>query len=169
MNERLNQLLQRWLTETLPTVSQFQPSSIHLDELLGMSTSGIETVTISLQAYKILLEQLQTHQFPVKPMLVIPLVTISNKFERTVPLTINDLESQLSFEPPSLYLLAWHALEYEVEGEAYWIPLKFELLGSCPKRVHTYYKEVRYKDGIENDWEFTRAIYLEYGRLAADR
>jgi hypothetical protein len=159
MNNSLDKRISHWLTNSLPIVTVTNPVSIHLDDLLGESMADI--ISPAMQSFLILLEQLRIMQMPVKPGLVIPLVSLSNKIERAIPENLTSLKKQLCHEPPSLYLLDWATSEHQLEGEAYWSPLSFSILDVASSDIQIYYKEIRYSLAIKDDWEFARAVYVE--------
>lgn len=162
MTDLLKQQTKKWITDNLNHVSARNPVSIHIDELMGREIKKSKIVSISLQAFATLVEQLRELETPVQPSIVIPLVTLSKKLERAVPPDRKSIETQLDIEPPSLYLFDWSPSRYFEVCEEYRCPLTFSLIDDHSQGIYVCYKEVRYAAAIENDWEFARGIYVEY-------
>jgi len=156
----MNEKVEHWLNDNLPQVTTQPALSIHLDELLDQPINPNEYIPLGLTAFGRLIELLQALQLPVKPMLVIPLTSHSNQISRIIPSNMSDLETELTPEPPSLYLLDWTPVEYFGVCEEYRSPLPFNLLAQSG--VYVYYREYRYEMDIIHDWEFMRAIYVNY-------
>jgi hypothetical protein len=156
----MNEKLEHWLNDTLSQVTAEHALSIHLDELLEKPINLNEYLTLGLVAFGQLVELLQILQFPIKPMLVIPLASHSSQISRIIPSSMSDLETELTPEPPSLYLLDWTPVECFGVCEEYRSPLPFNLL--TQSGVYVYYREYRYEMDILHDWEFMRAIYVNY-------
>jgi len=156
----MNEKLSHWFNNNLPQVNPQNPLSIHLDELLDQPVSLPDYLNLGLATFNYTLELLQPVQFPVKPLLVIPLTSESNEMKRLVPSDLNTLEHEFTPEPPSLYLLAWNPVEYWGVCEEYRSPLPFCL--ATQTGVYVYYREYRYEMDIQHNWEFMRAIYVTY-------
>lgn len=158
----LHQRIQKWLMENMKSVSIHNSVSIHLDELLGKELQRSAVTKTAVQAFHILVKTLQELQMPVQPILVIPLISISEKIQRAVPSKAEMIEDQLDFEPPSLCLMDWEIHKYFVVAEEYRCPLPFAFFDILEEHIYVYYREHRYKQGIDNDWEFARGVYIEY-------
>jgi len=155
-------LIKQWLVTNLPTVSVTNPVTIHLDELIGDTIFEKNTLTVSIDVYQTLVEQLVALETPVKPGLVIPLVSSSRKLTMKVPLNLEELIHQRDQnEPPSLYLIDWRPNKTRVVCEEFHTPLSFNLL-TIGNQVYSYYREFRYSLGIKNNWEYSRAVYVEF-------
>lgn len=151
-----------WVNENLSRVSAKNPASIHLDELLGREIKNDEILDLSLNAFVHLIEILVKDGVPVKPFLAIVLEGDSREIQFDIPENKKDITNQLSNKPPSLYLVDWDSSKYLTVIEKYQTPLPFELLEDNIVGVYTYFIEYRGAIGIDNDWEFARAIYLDY-------
>lgn len=162
MNNLLNKQIKKWISKNLKLVSVHNPVSIHIDALLNRDVKKSEMIDISIQAFTILVKQIQELQMPVKPLMTIPLIAISKRIERSVPDNLITIENQLDIEPSSLYLLDWAPAEYFETCEEFRSPLSFKLIDNLLEGIYVYYREFRYEVGIENDWEFSRGIYVGY-------
>ena len=166
MSSSLDQKVKRWVLDDLQSVSTCSSVSIHIDELLGRDMKKAETIVVSIRAFIALVEQMRTLQMPAKPILVIPLEATSTMIELNTPRSVEAMEDQLAFEPPSLCLEDWGSSKHFAVCEEYKSPLAFDLMDiGIPiddHNVYVYYREHRYAMGIENEWEFARAVYVEY-------
>jgi hypothetical protein len=162
MTEILHQRIEKWIANNLKLVSIYNPVSIHIDDLLGGDVKKSETISTSILAFLTLVKRMQELEMPAKPMLVILLINIGKKIKRAIPHNLVAIESQLDIEPPSLYLLDWSPAEYFETCEEYRSPLTFKLINNSIDGIYIYYREFRYAMGIENNWEFSRGIYVGY-------
>lgn len=162
MDKDIYSRVQNWITENISLVSAKHPVSIHIDELLGRKFKGQESLRISLDAFEQVINILLKNGVPVQPSLTIILESESKKIELNIPKNRKEIVAQLAPEPPSVYLVSWDASKYLSVIEEYKTPLPFDLLLNEVEGVITYYIEYRGSIGIENDWEFSRAIYLDY-------
>jgi hypothetical protein len=159
----LERQVQQWAEVGLARLSIRDPVTIHLDQLLGKKLKEKEALAVSLQVFRILVEQVRRRGTPAQPGLVIPLVFHGTKLEADVPVDLHSLEIQIHHrEPPSLYLLDWEALKYLEVCEEYKAPLRFHLIEPPSEGVYVYYREFRDAESIEHNWEFARCIYVEY-------
>lgn len=160
-----NEILSRtinWVNDNFTEVTEKQPISIHIDELLGTKVKGEEALDASLDAYRNIIAFLEKESVPVQPSLTIILHGDNKGMNFIPPKNKEEIISQLGLEPPSIYLLSWDSSKYLSVNEQYKKPLGFNLLHHKVEGVFTYYIEYRNQIGIENDWEFSRAIYLDY-------
>ncbi len=160
MNVSLEYEIKKWLDENLDRVPSGGGTSIHIDELLGRVVQAPEIIGISLDAFGILVEQMKQLQFRAQPVLVIPLVTISNRLERAVPRDLDGVVQQLDVQRPGLYLVDWKAPKWF--AEEYRLLVTFKLMQRPLDDVDVYYREFRSPVDIENDWEFSRSLNVEY-------
>ena len=163
MPESLEEQIERWVEGNLRSVSARSPVSNHLDELLGREIERSEMISLSLRCFALLVEHMRERLTPTQPMLVIPLVSESNKLQAVVPQDLQSIKDQWRHvESPSLYMLDWDASRHLYICEEYRSPLAFDLTDPPIPGVYTYYREFRSEMDIRNDWEFTRCIYAEY-------
>lgn len=135
----------------------------HIDEIVSGLTGSSEWFRASLEAFRLVVEQLMALDTPAQPLLVIPLLSGSTQLQATVPSELNMAMTMADdLEPPSLYLLAWEAWFYLDETEEYKVPLKFELIDPPIQGIYEYYREFRTREGLERGWEFDRSIYVAY-------
>lgn len=147
----------------IPTVTPLTPCSLHLNEILGSSQNKAIYLVDTLTSYVFLVQHLIAIDLPVKPVLVIPLISQAFNIEMRTPASIEDLHNQIdSFEPPSLILLDWQHNKMVAPCEEYCSPLDFQLLHPSQDHIYIYYREFRYLLGKFNNWEYSRAVYVEY-------
>lgn len=159
-----------WVRKNISQVSLDLFYSEHLDTIAPEIYPQIpDLIDFIVQAFLVLAQELEKLGMPVKAMATIPLAYVDNT---TVPLqpphSFETIVSQLSDEPPSLYLLSWHSMKQYILTEEFRTPLSFPLSEYLSDRVDIYYRAHRYGSHIKNDWEFARGIYLEHyplGRL----
>ena len=163
MSEPLRQRIELWVEANLGSVSVRNPVSNHLDEVLGRPVERPDIIDLSLHAYAILVDQMQKLRMPAQPVLVIPLRSESIRLEATVPQDLPSIKSLWrQVEPPSLYLFSWDASRLLEVCEEYRAPLVFDPMPPPIAGTYAYYREFRDMAGIENNWEFTKGVYVEY-------
>lgn len=144
-------------------VTPLTPYSLHLNKILSSSQNKSVYLDDTLKIYLFLVQHLIEIGQPVKPILVIPLVSQDFNIEMKIPTSMEDLYNQIdSLEPPSLILLDWQHNKMVAPCEEYCCPLDFQLLPSLQEYIYIYYREFRYLLGKVNKWEYSRAIYAEY-------
>ena len=99
-------------------------------------------------------------------MIVLNLKTLDEtKLCLKPPENVDALVADLDTSPPTLYVTRPDLKSVWDTTEEYRVPVKF-LNRSMIRSVSTaYYREFRDEQGIEQNWEFTRSIYLEYFSL----
>jgi hypothetical protein len=150
----------QWLENELPHISLADPVSVHLEELLGRELKGEELVTRAVEVFSALVKELAVRGIRAIPLLAIPLHARSNRLTREVPQDLMALVEDLDMQTPSLYLLHRDAFSHAEFCEEYRYPLPFDLTGLPEAGFYAYYREFRYPDAIENDWEYTRCVYV---------
>jgi hypothetical protein len=160
-DRHLEPSLHRWLNQNLGLVTTKHPISSHIDDIL-QDVLATEHIEISTQMFSALVGLLISMQTPVKPMLIIPLRSIARRVVQAIPQSKIDIESQLTNEPPSLYLVDWETARAQALLEEYNVPLPFELFSTTLEGVYVYYREVRFAREMQNDEEFLREIRAEY-------
>lgn len=160
MTEQSIALIEEWIQQELGKVTIRNPSSKHIDELLVDMPVKEDRLDISFELFGHLIKRLQEMGFPKKPVLIIPLKSANSKIEQRTPRSQEEIEQQFSIEPPSLYLVDWDQARVKNVLEQYRVPLPFEL--NDAEGIYVTYRESRDKFAIENDWEVSRNIYVEY-------
>jgi hypothetical protein len=79
-----------------------------------------------------------------------------------VPKDIDELQSELSDEPPSLYILSRELPKKFDPVQEFKTPLNFSLFSGYEDQIDIQYREFRFHHAIQNNWEFLRVVYLEY-------
>jgi hypothetical protein len=131
-------------------VSSFVKEKLSKKQLLECSINiFLELVSKSIE-YKYINE--------LMPMLVIPLGWSNNVCFWDDSLS---LDSQLVDEPPIIYLLEREALKRLDVAEEYKIPVSLNLAKIESVQFSVYYRCYRDKMGIENNWEFSKALYIK--------
>lgn len=161
-NTQIESAIAQWLSESLALVGSKRVIDDHIDAILQQEIPTSEAVEVSIEAFRVLLRLLKQMSTPAQPALVIPLESISKEITQAVPRDMEDLKSQLSIEPPSLFLLSWESAKIKALCEEYSTPLPFALFNPIPEGVYVSYTEIRFAMGIEGDWEFSRDIIAEF-------
>ncbi len=161
-NNYISARVKTWI-ETAHTPRFPEPVGIHINQLLQQPFEGQFVVDVSAQAFKTLIEQVESVNdvYTYMPTLVIPLVCseqlITGPFDNT-----KLLEEVNSREPPSLYLVKRTITKYLTKEERYIWPLSPSILTLDADNVYVYYASYRDLQSISNTWEYNRAIYCEY-------
>ncbi len=139
---------------------------IHIDDLLDITLPNPDAVGISIQAFKTLIKYVGKWETPVKLSLAIPMKSIGNKISLMVPQNIEDITSQLDFEPPSLWVIDWQSfysptLLRPIILEEYRSPIGFNIMEINDKSIVTYYHEYRSKEEFETNQVIHRQIYID--------
>lgn len=162
LTEEMSRKIMQWLDQEMASVSVKNTISQHIDVILDSKISRSETIPTSINSFMALIELLRKTEFPVQPMLIIPLVSENTTISQRIPKGIAAITEELSdFEFPSLYLLDWESNKAMSAQEVYCAPLQVKLTAGEPN-IYEYYEEVRFRKDIEENSEFIRDIRLEY-------
>jgi hypothetical protein len=152
-------VLQSWLTASLNDVNPLNPVHKHADELVPEvarnSSAMLEAITPYFRETIALLSAVAAD---VMPVLTIPLKEASSLIAR--PPDLSNLSSELSDEPPSIYLVHREASKVLVLSESY----RCFLAGFQPAReplpnVWFFYETSRGERERAHGWEYRRAIF----------
>ena len=161
-----------WISENISSVSPLLPVTIHMTDLYkGLSQPEVlnhELFDISLMVFQNLVSEIKRIGNTVKTGLVIPLNGTSKKLSLKIPTSRADIFTQLTNEPPSLWMESWDTLKKAVVVEEFRTPFNIAILNINDSHFYAYYREHRYWMAIDNNWEFERGLYIEYypnGRL----
>jgi hypothetical protein len=160
MNNSRKQLVTEWVTNNLKLVGDEGGVSIHIDQLLGRTVDKRDVLKVTNQAFTILVEEMNLMGFPAKPVMIIPLTVISNRYEGAIPRSPGEIKRQLGREPPGLYLIDWKSAKHF--DDEYRTALSFNLTKKPIRGLKVYYREYRDPISHENDEEYSRDIYVEY-------
>ncbi|MFC6591402.1 hypothetical protein ACFP81_04830 [Deinococcus lacus] len=96
-------------------------------------------------------------------LLVLPLRALGNQVFATYPANLKELSTECDeFEPPSLYLLdRKHNINTEFVEE-HVKPISFFELIPNSEGLRAYYREWRDFQNVSQNWEYSRAIYIQY-------
>ncbi len=158
----LSTVIQSWIDTYVASVSPCEAATNHIDELLMRDVTMEESIELVMQMYTLLVQQLLQIDLPVQPMAVIPLLEVPRLLAAEIPDTLERIRDQMhDLEPPSLYMLSWQPLKSYAPGEDLRLSLAVQFDG-IDQKTHCYYREFRYKEAMQNDWEYARGIFLEY-------
>lgn len=165
----LDSAIEDWIEAIISysTLIKDRHDHIHIDELLGKNTvSRQETVAISVQAFQKLIECAVKLGTPVKLSLNIPMKSLGNEISLSVPQNIQDITSQLDFEPPSLWVIDWQSffsptLLSPIVLEEYRSPLRFSMIEGNDRNIVAYYHEHRTKEEFDANEEIARRVYID--------
>ncbi|WP_425147462.1 hypothetical protein [Deinococcus sp.] len=127
-----------------------------------VDTVGVIGMDDSINAFTNTIDYLINIGKKCKVILVLPLETLSSELSCLIPQTQSDVEKAMSAESPSLYITAEDIFSYKEPIEEYKHPLNFSLCEIYSENVLEYYREYRSILELNNSWEYSRAIYLEY-------
>ena len=135
-------------------VSEFFPANISRDKLFEGS------LALFLECVGLVKEKSLDGE--VMPALVIPLLYSDKLHVWDDSISLSDQLHDM--EPPSLYLIEYKIAKYFEKVEEYRVPVELDLgwVELTKKNFSIYYRCHRSIEEIENDWEYSRAIYLEY-------
>lgn len=152
--------VESWLSAAIRSVTPRNPESIHIDDLLGLSAPR-NAVALGVRCYSKLIRLLDGHELDrLLPVLTIPL----RASERLDPVAVpwSRAEEEASSEPPSIYVVCREVAGMLQEAEEYRCPIEpSHRLPELGVKYSSYYRCFRWIEGLANDWEFERVIYLE--------
>ncbi len=159
----MEQVVLNWIEQHIDQVAPRNPVGNHIDEITDTPLEGVEALHVSLQALAPLIRHLAVRDFPVQPILVVPLLYGTSRLAAACPSNLPEVYQNLhGSEPPSLYMQHWEAGIFLDPQEEYKRPLSFSLLEPPITGLYTYYRESRTLDELRDGWEFARCIYLAY-------
>jgi hypothetical protein len=163
MTNHFGPAVSEWVEISIPKVSPKRPLSIHIDQLVSKEFQNPEELlTNAVQVFNLLVDIIADFDSPVRPSMGIPLVSEWSELVFDIPQTFAEIESQMDKEPPSLYLVDWDAPKHALSIEEYKVPLNPDILGLNNSGFLVCYHEARDTTGIENNWEFSRYISVDY-------
>jgi hypothetical protein len=135
--------------------------SNHITEIFGKQ-SREKWVGLSILSIQDIVQRLKdTHlAYDLKLTCVIPLISDQFRITYNVPNSVREIEAQLENESPSLYLERTSGLHHYKPVEEYVYPIRFNFINDVS--LYCYYREHRYIEGIIQEWEFSRGIYIVY-------
>ncbi len=155
MSKSEEAIVEEWVESALvKPIQKNRPISVHVDELFPAADSnrwihlGYEAFKILLKATKNELEKFAVVCFPLG---------CTTELDVSTP-NWNSIHGKPVTEPPSLYLVSIDSMLLPNLAEEYRCPI---LPPSELGQVLAYYRCFRTPDGIENNWEYERAIYIE--------
>lgn len=160
-NERERRIAE-WMREALDRLDARHPVAAHLDDLLGPQEYQTEPVGIALAAFDLAVRALGKRS-DCSLILCWP-CGVAAEIDQAIP---NELLVESDGEPPSLILVHAEAGMLHEPVEEYRKSIDPRDYAISNRDVVAYYRCFRDKNAIDNDWEFSRALYFEY--LLPDR
>lgn len=146
----------KWIDMALEMVAENRPVSSHLDEILSPQAFSRHPIDASLATFRTAADvfgvRLECSLLLCWPCGATPAL------EPTPPASLSECDGE---EPPSLIILHSHAGTLHEEVEEYRRPVHASAMGVPVDNVVAYYRCFRDLEAIENDWEFSRALYFQ--------
>lgn len=163
-NDELIALVRAWMHQNESTFSTKKVVGIHVTSILGINMPiKIEEklIGISLLVFHKVIEEVKATQMrkPLIALLVIPLENGKTILTRRCPSSLEEMYSELSHEPPSIYLISSIESLYSAAWEEYRCPFPF-ILQKHENETLACYREHRSAYEIHNNWEYSRDICL---------
>lgn len=159
-NKDVIKAFSHWLDDSMRLKGQVYPLTAHVSSFVEIELKGEELLDFSINVFFELVSEIIKKGCIAEfmPVLVLPLDCSDylSFWDDTKP-----LYSQLSDEPPSIYLLDRDKAKFPAKSEEYRVPVELGLAKVEGMELNTYYRCFRDVMSIENDWEFNRAIYIE--------
>lgn len=163
MVDQVEQRVSEWVHKNLHGVDVAHPASDHLNIILGRDLEMDTMIDLSLVAFQILIEEIESYHNPVQPMLFIRLISERKRLQAKTPKNLSEIKDEWrSIEPPELYLLDWDTRKFLSIYEEYRCPLQFDLFRLEDDSIYAFYSESRSMIDLENRWEYGRSIQVYY-------
>ncbi|MGD8781977.1 MAG: hypothetical protein PVH88_23815 [Ignavibacteria bacterium] len=162
MNLIKREVIANWIKKSFKSLQSYEFVTEHIDEIFNYEWDEIREIEFCLDAFDILVDEINKHSLKCVPMLVLPL-NFTEELKIEVP-SWNELRKLLIDEPPSLYLQKANQYLMLNRYEEYRRPINinYEFHYLNVENISIYYKIYRDEKSFSNDWEFARAIYIEY-------
>jgi hypothetical protein len=127
-----------------------------------------QSIPISIIEFLNIVSELDAIGNPCKCGVVFPLLSKWKKIRLKVPSTLEEIETELDIEPPSLFLETWETRKNYERIEEYRYPIDSNLLLDSEMTIKaienffSYYREFRYSEALLENFEYSRCIYIEY-------
>jgi hypothetical protein len=149
-----------WINRNSNNFEQNLYASFHIDEILHESQTKEELLKSSIRLFDCVIDVIGSEINNTKPVLIIPLNP--SEVIRT-DFNITDLSGKdLGEESPSIYLIKRDLDKYFEQWEEYLLPLKWNPFQRHKNRYNIYYRTYRDPLSFQNDWEYSRSIFIEY-------
>lgn len=158
-NDKSYRKLRAWIDDSIRSDHRKPFITSHVDEFLGEISNRHELLDKSLdllhELVKASVEQKIIEDFT--PLLVVSLEASENIlfWNRSVSVVEEMIE-----EPPALYLVSRMSNREGNQYQEYKFPIHLELVDFKKYNFDVYYRCWRDRVGIENNWEYSRAIYI---------
>lgn len=156
--------IEAWLAGALRTIKRTRRSTTHVDRL-GIRADSASSLQLCRHALQRTVSNVLRYRNLIAG-LAWPLGDNAKRIVTTIP-THLPLWGKKD-EPPTLYVIHRSEIARFWFVEQYERGLSASMYGFSDESVVAYYRCFRTKPFIENDWEFSRALYFE-GRPIKDR
>ena len=150
-----------WLRSIATSLNETSLVGEHIDRFAKIDNMGAEEVIVeSVNLWLTMLEYLSKNDLLSR---VRPLLCFSLRYSDVLRLDLGDLSQEIDlFEPPSVYILGTCRETEDLSEQVYRVPCSVDELDESLRDLDyvSYYKCWRCKQGIENNWEFNRALFL---------
>ncbi len=161
-DDDLRRVLSGWIDEVIHHVKPDNPVDIHVDELSRRLGKDVHfSVSELVEPFKVWIDLVCERSDSLMPSICIPLKD-AKALDTNLP-NLDKLDEDLSYTPPSLYMMDRESFLLPRLGEYYEISIELPFMAELKHNVHFFYRVGRSKDALKYDWqEYSRTISGDY-------
>lgn len=164
MDGSYHKKVQQWADKQIDKVKEgLIYDSYHIDEILDHVPKE-DWVDKAKGVFTILVQRVKERDPDriVLPMVVFPLISKWKNLQMNPPQNMEEFTHLIDgITPPEIYINNISTYYRFKPHEEYQCPINFSIMNE-PFQYYEYYREIKFIEGIRNDWEFARGIYIEY-------